>query len=203
VTAASPGSDSLGPLLLATRNPHKVREFDRLLGPTGWRIEPLPEWVTLPPEDGATFADNALGKARAAAAATGQVAIADDSGIESAALDGRPGVRSARFAGERATDAENLAKLLDQAPVGSRLRYVCAMAFVDPSSGREHVVHGECAGTVAAAPAGTGGFGYDPAFLPDGDHDGRTMAQLTDAEKDAISHRGVALRALAQWLATP
>ncbi len=110
-------------------------------------------------------------------------------------------MRSARFAGEHATDAENLAMLLDQAPAHSRLRYVCAIAFVDPISRREHVVHGFCTGTLAATASGAGGFGYDPGFVPDGDFGGRTMAQLTDAEKDAISHRGEAVRALAAWLA--
>jgi XTP/dITP diphosphohydrolase len=190
-----------GSLVLATRNPHKVREFDRLLGPMGLHAQPLAEWVTLPPEDGETFAANALGKARAAAAATGQLAIADDSGIEAAVLDGRPGVRSARFAGEHATDADNLAMLLARAPAHSPLRYVCALAFVDPISRQEHVVHGNCTGTVAATPSGAGGFGYDPAFVPDGDHGGRTMAQLSDAEKDALSHRGEAVRELTAWLA--
>jgi XTP/dITP diphosphohydrolase len=186
-------------LLLATRNDHKLREFARLAAP--YAIEPLPAGVVLPPEDGDTFAANALGKARAAAAATGRVAIADDSGIEAAALGGRPGIRSARYAGEHATDAENLAKLLREAPSGSRLAYVCALAWVDPASGREQVFQERCGGRLAAAPRGEGGFGYDPAFLPDDDASGRTMAQLSDAEKDAISHRGRAVRALLAWLA--
>jgi XTP/dITP diphosphohydrolase len=197
-------------LMLSTRNAHKVREFERLLGAAGIAVEPLPEGVVLPPEVGETFADNALPKARAAAAATGRVAIADDSGIEAAALRGRPGVRSARYAGEHATDEENLRKLLTEAPAGSGLRYVCALAWVDPVAGEEHVVFGECGGTLAARVAGEGGFGYDPAFLPEsgerGGPDGtggavRTMAELTDAEKDAISHRGRAVAALLQWLA--
>jgi XTP/dITP diphosphohydrolase len=187
--------------VLSTRNPHKVREFRRLLGPAGVSVEPLPEWIELPPEDGETFAANALPKARAAAAGIGRVAIADDSGIEAAALGGRPGVRSARYAGETATDAENLAKLLAEAPAGSGLRYVCALAWVDPVAPAEHVVLGECRGTLAATPTGGGGFGYDPAFLPDAETSGRTMAELTDAEKDAISHRGAAVRALLAWLA--
>src|SRR6202000_3525148 len=108
--------------------------------------------------------------------ATGRVAIADDSGIEAEALDGRPGVCSAGFAGERPDDEANLAKLLREAPAGSGLRYVCALAWVDPVSGTEHVVHGECRGTLAPAPGGEGGFGYDPAFLPDGEHGGRALA---------------------------
>jgi XTP/dITP diphosphohydrolase len=184
-------------LLLATRNDHKVRELDGLLAPHG--VDPLPAEVVLPPETGETFAENALGKARAAAAATGRVAIADDSGIEAAALGGAPGVRSARFAGEDATDAENLDKLLREAPAGSPVAYVCAMAWVDPASGAEEVFEGRCTGTLAAAPRGDGGFGYDPAFVPD-EHPERTMAQLSPAEKDAISHRGRAVRLLRAFL---
>jgi len=185
-------------LLLATRNAHKLREFGRLAGPVS--IDALPDDVILPPEDGATFAENALGKARAAAGATGRVAIADDSGIEATALDGRPGIRSARYAGEHASDGENLAKLLREAPAGSPLAYVCALAYVDPASGEEHIFEERCTGTLAAAPRGEGGFGYDPAFLPDDGAPDRTMAELSDAEKDAISHRGLAVRALLAWL---
>jgi XTP/dITP diphosphohydrolase len=189
-------------LLLSTHNAHKLREFNRLLEPAGITVVPLPDGVVLPPEDGDTFADNALPKARAAAAATGRVAIADDSGIEAAALNGGPGVRSARFAGAEATDQENLDKLMREAPAGSALRYVCALAYVDPGSGVEHVVFGSCTGTLAAEARGSRGFGYDPAFLPDSDHDGRTMAELADAEKDAISHRAGAVAQLLEWLAT-
>lgn len=187
-------------LLLATRNEHKRREFARLLG--GWEIDPLPDDVELPPEDGATFADNALGKARAAAAATGRASIADDSGIEAAALGGRPGVRSARYAGEHATDAENLALLLREAPAGSALEYVCALAHVDPTAGEERLFEGRCAGTLASAPRGKRGFGYDPAFVPDDWPEMETMAELSDEQKDQISHRGRAARALLEWLAT-
>ena len=187
-------------LLLSTRNAHKLREFDRLLAPAGISVDPLPDDVALPPEDGDTFADNALPKARAAAHATGRAAIADDSGIEAAALDGRPGVRSARYAGPEATDQENLAKLMTEAPAGSELRYVCALAYVDPASGAEHVFFGYCTGRLAEAARGTRGFGYDPAFLPDGDYDGRTMAELSDAEKDGVSHRAGAVGALLAWL---
>jgi XTP/dITP diphosphohydrolase len=185
-------------LLLATRNAHKLREFERLLA--GIALDPLPEGVSSPPEDGDTYAANALIKARAAVAATGRAAIADDSGIEAEALHGAPGVRTARFAGEHATDAENLAKLAAEAPAGSRLRYVCVIAHVD-ADGSERTFEGTTAGVVANAPRGTGGFGYDPLFVPDdGPGDGRTMAELSDAEKDAISHRGRAARALAEWL---
>jgi XTP/dITP diphosphohydrolase len=186
-------------LVLATRNAHKQREFARLL--PDHEIEALPDSVVLPPETGDTFGDNALPKARAAAATTGRPAIADDSGIEAAALDGAPGVRSARYAGPDATDAENLDRLRREAPAGSALAYACALAFVDPARGEERLFEGRCAGTMAAAPRGSGGFGYDPVFVVD-DCDGtRTMAELSDAEKDAVSHRGRAARALAGWLA--
>ena len=180
-------------LVLATRNAHKLREFATLLA--GHEILPLPDDVQLPPETADTFAGNALGKARAAAGATGVAAIADDSGIAAAALGGAPGVRSARYAGEDASDEQNLAKLLREAPAGSPLAYVCALAYVDAAGG-EQVVEGRCTGTLAAHPRGDGGFGYDPAFLPDDISDGRTMAELDPAEKDAISHRGRASRAL-------
>jgi XTP/dITP diphosphohydrolase len=183
-------------VVLATRNAHKVREFDALLAPH--EVAALPDGVQLPPEDGATFADNAVGKARAAAQALGIAAVADDSGIESAALGGAPGVRSARYAGEDASDEENLAKLLREAPAGSAARYVCVIAYVDGAE--ERLFEGECTGTLAAEPRGSGGFGYDPAFLPDDVADGRTMAELSPAEKDAISHRGRAARALRAWL---
>jgi XTP/dITP diphosphohydrolase len=196
----APVSEPIASLVLATRNRHKLAEVARLLAPAGIEAEPLPAGVTLPPEDGETFADNALPKARAAAHATGRPSIADDSGIESEALGGRPGVRSARYAGRDASDRENLDKLLREAPAGSRLRYVCALAFVDPRSGEERVFFGECGGRLADAPRGQGGFGYDPAFLPDEDGQNRTMAQLTAAEKDLISHRGRAARELLRWL---
>jgi XTP/dITP diphosphohydrolase len=197
-------------LVLATRNGHKVREFERLLdggaGGRGPRVEPLPEHVALPPEDGETFAQNALGKARAAAEATGRASFADDSGIAAAALGGAPGVRSARYAGEHASDAQNLAKLLREAPAGSALEYVCAIAYVDPAAGLERVFEGRCTGRLAERPRGERGFGYDPAFLPDDSPPGvergaaPTMAELSDEQKDAISHRGRAARALLAWL---
>jgi XTP/dITP diphosphohydrolase len=185
-------------LVLATRNPHKVREVERILADHD--VAPLPEDVELPPETGATFAENAVVKARVAAQATGVPAIADDSGIEADALGGAPGVRSARFAGEDASDEENLAKLLREAPAGSRVRYVCVMAHVDPETGAERLFEGTCEGVLADGPRGDDGFGYDPAFLPDGGPPGRTMAQLSPEEKDALSHRGQAVRALAGWL---
>jgi XTP/dITP diphosphohydrolase len=194
-------------LLLATHNEHKRREFERLLGGTdtasggeGLKLARLGPEVVLPPEDGLTFAENAFGKARAAAGATGEVTIADDSGIAAEALGGAPGVRSARYAGEHAGDAENLDKLLREAPAGSGLEYVCVIAYVDPVAGVERLFEGRCGGTLAREPRGERGFGYDPAFLPADGPGGLTMAELSDAQKDAISHRGHAARALAGWL---
>ena len=188
-------------LVLATRNAHKLRELGALLAPH--ELVPLPEDVELPPETGVTFAANALVKARVAAAATGTAAIADDSGIELAALGGPPAVRPGRFAGEPASDEETLAKLPRDVPAGGdrRVAYVCALAHATPD-GRTHVVEGRCEGRLAAQPRGDGGFGYDPAFVPDDMPDGRTMAELAPAEKDAISHRGRAARALREWLAS-
>jgi XTP/dITP diphosphohydrolase len=189
-------------LLLATHNDHKRREFERMLagGPERVELDALDRSFELPPEDGETFAENAIGKARAAAAGQGRLAIADDSGIAAAALGGAPGVRSARFAGEGASDEENLAKLLADAPAGSAVEYVCVIAFVDPATGEEQLFEGRCAGRLAEHPRGEGGFGYDPAFLPDEGPQGLTMAELSDGQKDAISHRGRAARALLAWL---
>ena len=182
-------------LVLSTRNPHKVRELQPLMEPH--ELEPLPGDVELPPETGETFAANALIKARAAHEATKLPAIADDSGIAADALGGAPGVRSARYAGENATDQENLDKLLASAPAGSKVAYVCALAYVDAET--EHVVEARCDGTLAARPRGTNGFGYDPAFIPV-EHPDRTMAELDPREKDAISHRGRAARKMKEWL---
>jgi XTP/dITP diphosphohydrolase len=206
-------------LLLATHNEHKRREFSRLL--PGHEVISLPAGFELPPEDGDTFEQNALGKARAAASlalAAGGLAIADDSGIEAQALAGAPGVRSARYAGEQASDGQNLRKLIEQAPPGSELRYVCALALVDPQAREERVFVECCKGRMAARPRGERGFGYDPVFVPDEqpwdeqprdeqprgasarEGDQLTMAELTDAQKDEISHRGRAVRALGAWL---
>jgi XTP/dITP diphosphohydrolase len=188
-------------LIVATRNDHKLRELRELL--PGVKLEPLPADVELPPEEWETFSENALDKARAAHAATGRPAIADDSGIEARGLGGRPGVRSARYAGEDASDEENLQKLLDEvgAQDDRRVAYVCIIGLVD-EGGNESVFEGRCEGTLAEEPRGTEGFGYDPAFVPDdtGSDDDRTMAELTPDEKNAISHRGRAARALAAHL---
>lgn len=184
--------------VLATRNAHKVAELAALL--PGHTLSALPGEVELPPETAEDFAGNALIKARAAAAALGVAAIADDSGLCAEALGGGPGVRSARYAGEHATDGENLAKLIDEVPAGTGLAYVCVIAVVLPD-GTAFTVEGRCTGTMAGERRGTGGFGYDPVFLADDDDAGRTMAELTAAEKGAISHRGRAARALAERLA--
>ncbi len=183
--------------MLATRNDHKLREFARLLPAADVRA--LPDGIVLPPETGDSFEANARIKARAAAAATRGRVFADDSGVEAEALGGAPGIYSARYAGPDATDADNLAKLRREVPAGSPLRYVCAIVVADPDAG-EHVVHGVCTGTMAPEPRGEGGFGYDPVFVPDDGDGRRTMAELRDEEKDAISHRGRAARALEAWL---
>ena len=177
-------------LVLATRNEHKLRELAELL--PDLRLEPLPDGVELPPEVGDSFAANALIKARAAHASTGRPALADDSGIEAAALGGAPGILSARYAGEGASDEENLAKLLREVKeVGDdrRVAYVCVLAYVN-AAGEEGLFEGRCEGRLAEQPRGSGGFGYDPAFLPNDLQDGRTMAELSPTEKNAISHRG-------------
>ena len=187
--------------VVATRNEHKLRELREILA--SLELVPLPDAVELPPEQGETFADNALAKARAAHAATGLAAIADDSGIEARALGGLPGVRSARYAGPRASDQENLDLLLGElADATDRsVAYVCVLAYVD-EGGAERLFEGRCEGRLAQEQRGSGGFGYDPAFVPDdtGPGDRRTMAELSGAEKHAISHRGRAAKALASWL---
>ncbi|TMK75808.1 MAG: RdgB/HAM1 family non-canonical purine NTP pyrophosphatase [Actinobacteria bacterium] len=188
-------------VVVATRNEHKLRELGEILD--GLELVPLPDEVELPPEDAETFAENALDKARTAHEATGLPAIADDSGIEAKALGGRPGPRSARFAGPDATDEENLDLLLSElAETEDRsVAYVAALAYVD-EAGSETLVEGRCEGTLAENPRGSGGFGYDPAFIPvdTGPEDNRTMAELDPAEKHAISHRGRAARKLAEEL---
>jgi XTP/dITP diphosphohydrolase len=186
-------------LTVATRNDHKLRELGEAL--PGIQLRPLPPEVELPPEDGDTFMANALGKARAAHAALGSAVLADDSGIEASALGGRPGVHSARYAGEDASDEENLALLVSEleGKEDRRLAYVCVLVLID-EDGNEHRFEGRCEGTLADEPRGEGGFGYDPAFVPDDLDDGRTMAELFPPEKHAISHRGRAAHALADHL---
>ena len=189
-------------LVLATRNEHKLRELGEILN--GIELVPLPPDVELPPETGETFDDNALIKARAARAATGEAAIADDSGIEAAALGGAPGVRSARYAGEDATDEENLQRLLREVAAAGddrRVAYVCALVHID-DEGDERLFWGRCDGRLATEPRGDQGFGYDPGFIPDdtGPDDERTMGELDAETKHSISHRGRAARALARAL---
>jgi XTP/dITP diphosphohydrolase len=188
-------------LVLATRNEHKLRELAEILAPI--ELVPLPGDVELPPETGETFADNALIKARAAREATGGAVIADDSGIAATALGGAPGVRSARFAGEHASDQENLDLLVEKlADEDDRsVAYICVIAHIG-EDGAEHLYEGRCSGTFIDVPRGDGGFGYDPGFVPDdtGPDDQRTMAELGPDEKHAISHRGRAGRELARGL---
>ena len=187
-------------IVIATLNPHKLRELGGLLA--GHSLVPLPYWAKLPPEMGGTFEDNAVPKAHAAAAAAGIPAVADDSGIVVPALGGAPGVHSARFAGEGATDEQNLQKLLAEmrGKENREAAYVCAIAFVEPD-GTKQVFEARCEGRLIEAPRGEGGFGYDPVFVPaDLNGDERTMAELSREEKDEISHRGRAARALCEWL---
>jgi XTP/dITP diphosphohydrolase len=190
-------------LVLATRNVHKVGELADILGATGLDVEllPLPDDAPEVVEDGLTFAENALKKARSAAAATGLPSVADDSGLCVDALNGMPGVFSARWAGAGRDDAANLRLVLDQvADVPDEYRgahFACAAALVLPS-GEERVVEGRVTGVLIRKPRGTGGFGYDPAFVPLG-HE-LTTAEMPAEEKNAISHRGEAFRALAPVL---
>jgi XTP/dITP diphosphohydrolase len=186
-------------VLLATRNPGKLAELRRMLADGPVEVLGLADVAEFPeaPETGATFAENALAKARDAAAATGLPSVADDSGLAVEALNGMPGVLSARWCGRHGDDVANLELLLGQlADVPDERRraaFVCAAALVVPG-GPETVVHGEWPGRIVRAPRGTGGFGYDPIFVPDGEE--RTSAELTPEEKDAASHRGRAMRAL-------
>lgn len=189
-------------MIFATGNRHKLREMRELL--PGVALEPLPEGVELPPEEGSSFAEIALEKARTAQRATGQAAIADDSGIGAVALGGRPGIHSARYGGPGASDEENLEKLLREVGAAGGERgayYTCALALVE-ADGAEHVFEARCEGRLIEAPRGAGGFGYDPAFVPDatGPDDERTCSELSQAEKNEISHRGLAARQLARHL---
>jgi XTP/dITP diphosphohydrolase len=188
--------------VLATANPHKADEMRAVLAPLGVELLARPDDVAEVEETGATLESNALLKARALVEATGAAAIADDTGLFVDALDGRPGVRSARYAGEDATYADNVTKLLDElndssGPRTARFVTVIAVAFPD---GTSLCVDGELAGEITHERAGDQGFGYDPVFAPN-DAGGRTLAQLTPDEKNELSHRGRALRALAAEVA--
>ena len=188
-------------VVLATTNQGKVKEFSKLLGGVFENVISLKE-LDSPPEvieDGATFRDNALIKAREIAQFSGKLTLADDSGLEVEALDGRPGVYSARYSGENATDKTNIEKLLDELGDNSNrnARFVCVLALVDPK-GDELVVEGFCEGIILNEPRGEGGFGYDPVFyLPDRD---KTMAEVDPEIKNTISHRANACKLLAEYL---
>lgn len=197
-------------LVLATHNDHKVGELRAILLAAGTVPGLLPDEVVgaarftdvQPVEDGVTFEANALIKARALAAESGLPAVADDSGLAVDVLGGAPGIFSARWAGRHGDDRANLdlllAQLGDIAPEHRRARFVCAAALVTPE-GVEHVVRGELVGTLLTVPRGDGGFGYDPILQPEG-YD-RSCAELSPEEKNAISHRGQAFRALAPTIA--
>ena len=187
-------------ITVATGNVGKIAEIASIIDVPGWSFTAagdLGEWPDVP-ETGETFLDNALIKARTAVELFGWRALADDSGLEVDALGGAPGVHSSRYAGEDATDADNNAKLLaalaDVPDAERTARFRCVVVLVD-RDGSVVTASGSCEGRIACEPAGDGGFGYDPLFLPDATP-GRTMAQLPLAEKNAISHRGAALRAL-------
>jgi XTP/dITP diphosphohydrolase len=192
-------------VVLASGNVGKLREMSALLGPLGFDLSTQSSLgVGSPPETGTTFLENALLKARHAAAQTGLPAISDDSGIEVDAIGGRPGVYSARFAGDDASDQANLQKLLtelhDVPPEFRQARYRCVIVFVrGPDDSDPIVAHGTWEGRITTEARGDGGFGYDPIFLPAGLHS--TAAQLSADEKNQISHRAQALRALVAELA--
>ena len=194
-------------VVLASSNAGKLREFSELLGASGFELARQSDFhIAPPPETGATFLENALIKARNAARLARLPAIADDSGIEVDALGGAPGVYSARYAGEDASDEANLDKLLgalrDVPPASRTARYRCVVVYVESAEDpRPLVGEGTWEGHIIDARRGSGGFGYDPSFVPRGDT--RTVAEMPAAEKHAHSHRGQALRAfLAQFTRT-
>ncbi len=190
-------------LVIATRNRKKVEEIRRILGGLDVELRSLDDFPGCPDveETGETFAENAALKARAVAAYTGKAALADDSGLVVDALGGEPGVRSARYAGQGATDGQNLRKLLYElrgTPEEARTaRFVCVVALAGPD-GTVRSFEGTVEGRVGREPLGVSGFGYDPVFYPEGH--GRTFAQMSPAEKDGMSHRGRALRKLKEHL---
>jgi len=211
VSAAAPGGRPR--VVIATHSAHKLRELRELLSLRRADVVSLDELGVSgePVEDGLTFETNARIKARFAAGATGLPALADDSGIEVDALDGGPGVRTRRYAGEQATDLENNEKLLAAldglGPEERGARYVCVLAFATPSpDGRASGIvtaRGTCRGRIAAAPKGSGGFGYDPIFEPASEPPGgRTLGEWSAAEKNEISHRARAARRMSRKLAT-
>jgi XTP/dITP diphosphohydrolase len=205
----------LSAIVFATKNAGKLRELRHLLAPLGLDVLGLGELAGAPDvvEDGATFEDNALKKAREIALWSGKLTIADDSGLEVDALDMRPGVHSARFAGEHGSSQANIDRVLAELrPLtrpqgGFAARFRCVLAMVDPRSGRVHTTSGACEGSIAPEARGTHGFGYDPIFVVNEagtTGDGRTMAELSVDEKAAVSHRAKAMRLLVpvlqEWL---
>ena len=191
-------------LLLGTRNPGKVVEITSILADAGWSFRSLQEFadVDVATENGATYAENAIEKARFYAVSTGLCALADDSGLEVEALGGAPGVFSARYAGDSASDADRRALLLsDLSQLGAanrRARFVAAVAITKADGEVLNLSEGICEGTLTFAPRGTNGFGYDPLFIPDG-YD-KTFAELSDAIKNRISHRARALMQTKEFL---
>ena len=190
-------------LLLGTRNLGKLREITSILEDSGWSFSSPPENIETPVEDGKTFTDNAIAKARFYATASGLWALADDSGLEVDALAGAPGVYSARYAGENASDADRrelllseLAKVVDK---DRRARFVSVVAIASADGKVLNVSEGICEGTLTFAPRGEGGFGYDPLFVPDGYT--QTFAELPEDVKNRISHRALALVQTKQFLA--
>jgi XTP/dITP diphosphohydrolase len=189
-----------GAFAIASRNPGKIREIEQIFAdlPIQWTTDLHGGWPEVE-ETGETYLDNALLKARAIAAHLQLPVFADDSGIEVDALRGAPGVRSARFAGDEASDEDNLRLLIDSisdvAPDARTARYRCVAVAAWPDGSEVHA-EATCEGRLIVERRGTGGFGYDPVFVPTDDDTGRTMAELTPDEKDAISHRGKAFRAL-------
>lgn len=197
-----------GRVVLATANPHKTQELAQVLGEVlpGWQVVSRPPEVPEVIEDADTFLGNARLKARALVAATGETALADDSGLMVDALGGAPGVRSSRFAGEGVSDTDNVNKLLDDLRSRGALtsdrrsaRFVCVIVLAYPD-GSEITAQGTVEGEIATEPRGSAGFGYDPVFVPR-EGFGRTFAQMSAADKNALSHRARALQALAERLA--
>ncbi len=190
------------PIYVASRNQHKLREIRGILGRLVPDIRPCPDDVVLPPETGATFEENALLKARALEGRVDGLIVSEDSGLEVERLGGRPGILSARFAGDNASDPDNIALLLRclepfPDPEDRKAAFVAVVCLLEPSGPR--FFRGEVRGRIARWPRGVGGFGYDPVFeMPDS---GRTFAELSPEEKNAVSHRSIAFRRLAQYLA--
>ena len=191
-------------LLLGTRNAGKLREIETILGDVQWRFRSLREFdaVAVAPEDAETYAENAILKAQFYARETRLCALADDSGLEVAALGGAPGVYSARYAGENASDADRRKLLLSNLEAvtlaGRQARFVCAVAIAIPDGKVLNVAEGVCNGTIIFEERGSNGFGYDPLFVPDGFHE--TFAELSDAIKNRISHRALALLKTREFL---